>query len=77
MEVNTNRIISLNGINYQAWKSKVKDLLYVKEYWKPMFSIEMPSDVKQYQWEVLNEETRKIADKDGSHSHSEVLVTQS
>jgi hypothetical protein len=26
---------------------------------------------------VLNEESKKIADKDGSSSHSEVLVTQS
>jgi hypothetical protein len=47
MEVNTNRMISLNGKNYRAWKSKMKDLLYVKEYWKPVFSTEMPNDMKQ------------------------------
>ena len=46
MDVNTNRMVSLNGTNYQAWKSKMKDLLYVKEYWREVFSIEMPEDMK-------------------------------
>jgi hypothetical protein len=32
----------------------MKDLLYVKEYWKPVFSTEMPSDMKQDQWEVIH-----------------------
>jgi hypothetical protein len=31
-----------------------KDLLYVKEYWKLVFSTEMPDDMKQDQWEVLH-----------------------
>jgi hypothetical protein len=44
----------LNGTNYQAWKSKMKDLLYVKEYWKPMFTTEMPSEMKQDQGDVLH-----------------------
>lgn len=30
MEVNTSIMISLNGTNYQVWKSKIEDLLYVK-----------------------------------------------
>lgn len=30
MEVNTSIMISLNGTNYQVWKSKMDDLLYVK-----------------------------------------------
>jgi hypothetical protein len=54
MEVNTNRMISLNGTNYQAWKSEMKDLMYVKEYWKPVFTTEMPDDMKQDQWDVLH-----------------------
>jgi hypothetical protein len=49
--INTVRI---NGTNYQAWKSKMKDLLYVKEYWKPVFTTKMPSEMKQDQWDVLN-----------------------
>jgi len=28
----------LNGTNYQAWKGKMEDLFYVKEYWKPVFA---------------------------------------
>jgi hypothetical protein len=40
--------------NYQAWKSQMKDLLYVKEYWKPVFSIVMLEDMKEDQWEVLH-----------------------
>jgi hypothetical protein len=54
MEVNTNRMISLNGTNYQAWNSKMEDLLYAKEYWKPVFTTEMPGDMKQDQWDVLH-----------------------
>jgi hypothetical protein len=55
MEVNTNRMIPFNDTNYQAWKSKMKDFLYVKEYWKQVFSTEMPDDMKQDQWEILKE----------------------
>jgi hypothetical protein len=54
MEVNTNKLISLNGTNYQSWKSKIKDFMYLKEYWKPVFSTEMPSDMKKDPWEVLH-----------------------
>ena len=32
----------------------MKDLLYVKEYWKPVFTTEMPDDMKQDQWNVLH-----------------------
>ena len=54
MEVNTSRMISLNGTNYQAWKGKMEDLLYVKEYWKPVFSTEMPEGIEEGQWKVLH-----------------------
>jgi hypothetical protein len=53
MEVKTKRMISLNGTNYQAWKSKMKDLLYVKEYWKSVFSTKMPEDMKEDRREVF------------------------
>jgi hypothetical protein len=46
-------MISLNGKNYRAWKSKMKDLFYVKEYWKLVFSTEMTDEMKQDQSEVL------------------------
>ena len=44
----------MNGTNYQAWKGKMEDLLYVKEYWKPVFSTEMPEGIEEGQWKVLH-----------------------
>ena len=52
MEVNTSMMISLNGTNCQAWKGKMEDLLYVKEYWKPVFSTEMPEGIEEGQWKA-------------------------
>ena len=46
-------MISLNGTNYQAWKGKMEDLLYVKEYWKPVFTETKPDDKSDDEWRVL------------------------
>ena len=54
MEVNTSRMISLNGTNYQAWKGKMEDLLHVKEYYKPVFATEKPDDKTDDEWKVLH-----------------------
>jgi hypothetical protein len=54
MEVNTNRMVSLNVTNYRAWKSKMKNLMYVKEYRKSVFFTVMLEDMKEYHWEVLH-----------------------
>ena len=54
MEANTSRMISLNGTNYQAWKGKMEDLLYVKEYWKPVFAEAKPDDKSDDDWRVLH-----------------------
>jgi hypothetical protein len=32
----------------------MKDLLYVKEYWKLVYSTKMPNDMKEDQWDVLH-----------------------
>ena len=40
MEVNTIKMISLNGLNYHKWKGKMKDLLFVKSMHQPMFDTE-------------------------------------
>ena len=47
MKANTNRMISLNGTNYQAWKGKMEDFLYVKEYYKPVFNTEKRENMKK------------------------------
>ena len=41
---NTNKMISLNGTNYQVWKEKMEDLLYIKEYYKPIFQTVKPDE---------------------------------
>jgi hypothetical protein len=32
----------------------MKDLLYINEYWKLVFSTEMPENMKENRWEVLD-----------------------
>jgi len=54
METNTSRMILLNGTNYQAWKGKMEDLLYMKEYWKPVFAKAKPDDKSDDEWRVLH-----------------------
>ena len=44
MEVNTNRMITLNGSNYHTWKGKMEDLLYVKNYHLSVFTTEKPDN---------------------------------
>ena len=58
MEENTSRMISVNGTNYQAWKGKIEDLLYVMEYWKPVFATEKPNDKSDDDWRVLHRQAR-------------------
>ena len=40
MEVNTSKMILLNGLNYHKWKGKMKDLLFVKSMHLPVFATE-------------------------------------
>ena len=47
-------MISLNGLNYQAWKGKMKDLLYVKDYYKPVFLEVKPEDKTEDEWKIAH-----------------------
>ena len=40
MEANTSRMVTLNGVNYTIWLEKMKDLFYVKNSYKPVFTTE-------------------------------------
>ena len=40
MESNRCRMITLNGSNYHVWKEKMEELLYVKDYYLPVFASE-------------------------------------
>jgi len=42
MEVNANRVVSLNGTNYHLWKGKMKNLLFVKKMHLPVFATQKP-----------------------------------
>lgn len=50
MEANTSTLINLNVSNDHIWKGKMEDLLYVKDYYLPVFNIEKlnaKTDVEQ------------------------------
>ena len=38
MEANRSRMVNLNGVNCAIWKEKMEDLLYVKNFYKPVFT---------------------------------------
>ncbi|RDX64005.1 hypothetical protein CR513_57488, partial [Mucuna pruriens] len=50
MEVNTNRMVSLNGTNYHLWKGKMKDLLFVKKMHLPVFAAQKPESISDEEW---------------------------
>ncbi|CAA0805812.1 Uncharacterized mitochondrial protein AtMg00300 [Striga hermonthica] len=54
METNTRRMVTLNGSNYHVWKRKMEDLLYVKDYYLPVFTDEKPSDKTDKEWELCH-----------------------
>ncbi|GKF36466.1 hypothetical protein Tco_0113224, partial [Tanacetum coccineum] len=54
MEANTSRMINLNGSNYHVWKGKMEDLLYVKDYYLPVFNTEKPKNKTDAEWTILH-----------------------
>ena len=54
MEVNTTRMVTLNGSNYNIWKAKMEDLLYVKNFHQPVFATEKPIDKTDEEWNLLH-----------------------
>ena len=56
MEVNTSRMIMLNGTNYQLWRNKMKDLLFVKAMHLPVFAIEKPESKSEEDWEFEHQQ---------------------
>lgn len=56
MEVRTSKMISLNGSNYQLWKSKMKDLLFVTKMHLPVFSESKPDDKSDAEWNFEHEQ---------------------
>ena len=54
MEANTSRMVTLNGVNYAIWKGKIEDLIYVNNFYEPVFTT-VKSDNKAYEeWNMLH-----------------------
>ena len=54
METNTSRMVSLNVSNYNIWKAKMEDLLYVKNFHLPVFSSVKPVEKSVDDWKLLH-----------------------
>ena len=54
MEANSSRMVTLNGVNYVIWKEKMEDLLYVKNFYKPVFTIVNPDNKTDEEWNLLH-----------------------
>ena len=52
MEANTSRMVTLNGVNYAIWKGEMEDLLYVKNFYKPVFTIVKPDNMTDEEWNL-------------------------
>ncbi|CAH1420004.1 unnamed protein product [Lactuca virosa] len=85
MEANTNRIVNLNGSNYQVWRGKMEDLLYVNDYYMPVFNTEKPEDKTDAEWNILHRKVcgyiRKWVDDDvlnhiSAETHARTLLNK-
>jgi len=54
METNTSGMVTLNDSNYNIWKVKMEDLIYVKNFHTPVFSNEKPSNISDEGWNLLH-----------------------
>ena len=54
METNTSRMVTLNDSNYNIWKAKMEDLLYVKNFRTLVFGNEKPSIISDEGWNLLH-----------------------
>ena len=49
-------MVCLNGRNFNIWKSKMKDLLFVKKMHLPIFSAHKPETVTDENWEFEHQQ---------------------
>ncbi|CAM8885310.1 unnamed protein product [Rhodiola kirilowii] len=52
MEANTRRMVNLNGSNYHGWKGKMEDLLYMNDYYLPVFTTDKPEKKTNEEWKI-------------------------
>ena len=56
MEGNMSKMVCMNERNYNIWKSKMKDLLFVKKMHLPIFSPHKPENVTNENWEFEHQQ---------------------
>ncbi|KAK9042947.1 hypothetical protein V6N11_071300 [Hibiscus sabdariffa] len=56
MEINTRKMIMLNGTNYQLWRNKMKDLLFVKALHISFFATQKPDSKSDEEWEFEHQQ---------------------
>ena len=54
MEANTSRMITLNVVNNAIWKGKMEDFLYVKNFYRPVFTTIKPDNKTDEEWNLLH-----------------------
>ena len=54
MEVKTSRMVTLNDDNYVIWKGNMEDLLYVKNFYKPVLTTLKPDNKINEEWNILH-----------------------
>ena len=55
MDTNSTKMVTLNGSNYQVWKRKMEDILYVNDFLHlSIFFDEKPDDKTDKEWELYN-----------------------
>jgi len=54
MEMNTSRMIILNGSIYHIWKRIMEDLSYVKDYYLLVFAKEKPENKINDKWSIFH-----------------------
>ena len=47
-------MITLNGSYYHVWKGNMEDLLYVKDYYLPVFTSKKPENKTDAEWNLLH-----------------------
>lgn len=50
------KIVCLNGRNYNVWRSKMKDLLFVKKMHLPVFSAHKPESISDEDWDFEHQQ---------------------
>ena len=54
MDTSSAKMVTLNVSNYQVWKRKMEDILYVNDLHLPVFSDEKPDDKTDREWELCH-----------------------